>query len=495
MKKGRFTIVSLLLCAVLLFAPAEAVLARAAGNDFWLTVRTVAWAASQTAASTAAEAKLLTAASTTAETEFETAVSTAAEAALRTATGTATETELLTEELSESEELPDRWYAGDYGKKPTVKNQGSYGTCWALSATSALEAALLPARQIVFSADHLTLNNSFTVDVNDGGDYLMLMAYLCGWQGPVTEEEDPYGDEYSPDGLSPAVHVQEVRIFRDSSIEKMKEIVYTYGSVQTSLYMDKTTTTEGAGYYNTQTFSYYYPEETTQNHDVLILGWDDSWPAEYFETEPDQDGAFICLNTWGEDFGEDGIFYVSYSDPNIAGVAIAYTRIEDTDNYDHIYQYDECGWQGQQGYDSGECYFANVYSASGEEEIAAVGFYATSEDSSCDIYLVHDFEGTDSFQNMEYLKSAEFTDVGYYTVDLDEMCAVYAGERFAIVVKINAPDTSNPVAVEYRADEYTQNVTTEGKESYLSQYGTVWENTQEKFETNVCLKVYTLDGR
>ncbi|MCD7762079.1 MAG: lectin like domain-containing protein [Lachnospiraceae bacterium] len=398
------------------------------------------------------------------------------------------------EVLSTSDDgLPSYWYAGDIGKKPTVKDQGSYGTCWAITATSALEAALLPSLQMVFSADHLSLQNAFTVDVNDGGDYLMLMAYLCGWQGPVTEEQDPYGDEYSPKGLSAAVHVQEVRVILDSSIEKIKETVYTYGSVQTSLYMDHDTASDGAGYYNTSTSSYYYTEEMTQNHDVLILGWDDFWPAGQFASRPDQDGAFICLNTWGSDFGEDGIFYVSYSDPNIGSVAVAYTRIEDTDNYDHLYQYDPCGWQGQQGYESEYCYFANVYTAEGEELLSAVGFYATGEDTSYEIYLVHDFDGADSFDQMEYLQSGSFEDMGYYTVDLNTEQELAAGERFAVVVRIHVPDETNPVAVEYRSDEYTQNVTTEGKESYLSRYGVTWENTQEQFETNVCLKVYTSD--
>jgi len=174
----------------------------------------------------------------------------------------------------------------------SVKNQGSYGTCWAITATYALETALLPEERIVFSADHLTRRNSFTASVNDGGDYLMLMAYLCGWQGPVTEEEDPYGDEYSPDDLEPVVHVQEVRVLLDSSIEKIKETVYTYGSVQTSLFMDRTTASADSGYYNEATSSYYYTEEITQNHDVLILGWDDAWPAEAFAAAPGQDGAY-----------------------------------------------------------------------------------------------------------------------------------------------------------------------------------------------------------
>lgn len=139
-------------------------------------------------------------------------------------------------------ELPVQWYAGDYGKKPVVRDQGKYGTCWALSAASAMEAALLPDEHIIFSADHLSLGNTFTVDTEDGGDYLMLMAYLSSWQGPVTEEEDPYGDEYSPPGLSPAVHVQEVQVLEYGAINEIKKLVQEYGAVQTSLYMDRNTT-------------------------------------------------------------------------------------------------------------------------------------------------------------------------------------------------------------------------------------------------------------
>ncbi|MCD7841518.1 MAG: lectin like domain-containing protein, partial [Lachnospiraceae bacterium] len=166
---------------------------------------------------------------------------------------------------------------------------------------------------------------------------------------------------------------------------------------------------------------------------------------------------------------------------------------EDTDNYDHLYQYDPCGWQGQQGYESEDCYFANVYTAEGEELLSAIGFYATGEDASYEIYLVHDFDGTDSFDRMEFLQSGSLEDMGFYTVDLDAEQELAEGERFAVVVKIHVPGETNPVAVEYRSDEYTQNVTTEGKESYLSRYGISWENTQEIFETNVCLKAYTSD--
>lgn len=398
-----------------------------------------------------------------------------------------------TDRIDSGEEcgLPVRWYAGDYGKKPVVRDQGKYGTCWALSAASAMEAALLPEDHIVFSADHLSLGNAFTANVEDGGDYLMLMAYLSSWQGPVTEEEDPYGDEYSPPGLEPAVHVQEVQVLEYGELEMIKEWLLEYGAVQTSLYMDRNTTSEESPYYNQAESAYYYDVAEIQNHDVIILGWDDTYPASNFKTPPAQDGAFICQNTWGEAFGENGIFYVSYEDANVGNTVIAYSRIEDTDNYTCIYQTDACGWQGKQGYDDDTCWFANVYTAVSDEWLSAVGVYATAPQAWCEIYFVPDFAGPDSFGKKEFLQSYEMDAKGYYTLDLETPVALKEGERFAVVVKMTTPGEWNPVAVEYKSDEYTQNVTTEGKEGYLSQTGDYWQNTEEEFGTNVCLKAYT----
>ncbi len=453
-----------------------------------------------------------------------------------------------------AERLPTRWYAGDYGKKPTLRSQGSDGTCWAFAAVSALEASLLPEQRIVFSADHMSRKNAFTVDLDEGGDYLMAMAYLSGWQGPVTEEEDPYGDGVSPDGLSPAVHVQEIQLLEDAKPGTIKAAVREYGAVQTSLYMRRSVSRDGtsialeteaqsdyaademhdlagqtskgtnnsdtAFYYNDKTKAYFCPEERTPNHDVVILGWDDDYSRFLFSETPERDGAFICQNTWENGFGEDGIFYVSYADPNIAKNCVCYTRIEPVDNYSRIYQYDDCGWQGRQGYADESCWCANVYTAAADEtfgmedtetsempektgmglsvssgeQLAAIGFYAVGPDTSYEIYLVHDFQHAADFSKREYLQKGKLKNAGYYTLDLDAPQSLAAGERFAVIVKLTTPGTNDPVAVEYRADKYTQNVTTEGKESYLSQYGERWENTQERFGTNVCLKAYMLSA-
>lgn len=387
--------------------------------------------------------------------------------------------------------LPGRWYAGDYGKKPEVRTQGKYGTCWALAAVSAMEAALLPDEHLVFSADHMSLNNAFTMDVNVGGNCEMTMAYLSGWQGPVLEEDDPYGDEYSPEGLSPVAHVQEIQVLREADETWIKEMVRRYGAVQTSLYMSRETTAPSETYFNEWTSGYYYPDQREKNHDVVILGWDDSYSRFNFLQVPDEDGAYICQNAWGSDFGENGIFYVSYADVNIGSVNVVYSRIEPVDNYSGIYQTDDCGWRAVQGFESGKCWFSNVYTAREDEELAAVGFYATSPEAYYEVWLVEDFADESSFGERIYLQNGTLQNEGYYTIDLEQPRTLSEGQRFAVAVLLKTPGQPNPVAVEYQADEYTMNVTTEGKEGYISPNGRVWQNTEERYGTNVCLKAYT----
>ncbi len=390
-------------------------------------------------------------------------------------------------------ELPARYDARWAGKTPVVKSQGDQSTCWALTVSSALEAALLPGQHLIFSPDHISLRNGFHIEQKDGGDYMMAMAYLSGWRGPVLEEEDLYGDGVSPEGLTAAVHVQEMRLLEGMSREQICRMIFKYGPVQTSLYMDRGTTSPEKGYYREDTCAYYYPEEKTPTHDVLILGWDDSYPKENFAVQPEEDGAYICQNTWGEDFGEQGIFYVSYEDGAIARGGLAYTRVEEKENYDHIYQSDVCGWQAQQGYDSETCLFANVFTAGTDENLRAVGFYATGADSVYEVSVVHSFADTDSFSCREAVCSGFLEDSGFYTVDLPDAVPLAAGERFAVVVKITTPGVKLPAAVEMHKDSYSDTVTVEGKEGYLSQDGKEWENTEELFQTNVCLKAYTDD--
>ena len=377
------------------------------------------------------------------------------------------------------------------GRVSQIRNQGTYGTCWAFAATSALESSLLPEEKYLFSVDNMSMSNSFHANQYDGGEYTMGMAYLAAWQGPVLEKDDPYGDGVSDDTLKAVKHVQEMQIIDGKDYEGIKEAVFKYGGVESSLYSTIRSSQDSSVYYNRENSAYCYIGTEKPNHDVVIIGWDDNYPSSNFNTQLEGDGAFICQNSWGSDFGEDGIFYVSYYDTNIGTHNVVYTRVDDTDNYDHIYQSDLCGWVGNMGYDNEQIYGANIFQAKGNEKLSAASFYATGANTEYELYVVHDFKNEKSFANREKLASGVVKKAGYYTVDFDEQ-KLKAGEKYAIVLYVKTPGSKHPLAIEYDTGEsILQGVDLDDGEGYISLNGKKFVNVKEKRECNLCIKAFT----
>lgn len=375
-----------------------------------------------------------------------------------------------------------------------IKNQGSTGTCWAFAALSALESALLPEESLEFSPDHMSMSNSFVVDTNDGGEYTMGMAYLLSWQGPVLEKDDPFGDGKTEAGLSAVKHVQEVQMMEGKDYEKIKEAVFQYGGVQTSLYSALKSIYSPSEFYNKDQHAYCYMGTEKPNHEVVIIGWDDNYPKENFPVNVEGDGAFICQNSWGEAFGEQGVFYVSYYDTNIGSHNVVYTKVEDTDNYNHIYQSDLCGWVGQIGFNKPSVYGANVYTAETNEDLSAVGFYATGKNTEYRVYVVENFEDTGSFDHKKLAAEGSLKNAGYYTIPLEQAISLEQGEKYAVMVYINTPEAIHPMAIEYAADEATKNADLTDGEGYISANGGRWDHVEETASCNLCIKAYTKEN-
>lgn len=131
-------------------------------------------------------------------------------------------------------------YIYDYraeGRMPEIKNQSTFGTCWAFASLMALETTLKPETNIDFSEDHMSINNNFSMTQNDGGEYTMAIAYLASWTGPVLEEDDPYGDGYSPEGLEAVVHLQEAQVLESKNYDNIKKSsVFVWRSAEFTLY-------------------------------------------------------------------------------------------------------------------------------------------------------------------------------------------------------------------------------------------------------------------
>ena len=283
--------------------------------------------------------------------------------------------------------LPSRYSYYDVGRLGKIKDQGIYGTCWAFASLTAVETSLMPEEKYDFSEDNMVWNSGYFGAQYDGGDYTRAISYLASWRGPVLEEDDVYGDGINNPDAGVVKHVQEAQIIESKNLEAVKKAVFLYGGVESSLYTSMSYAGERSMYYNDKNYSYCYIGTKKPNHDVVIIGWDDNYSKDNFSVSLEGNGAFICVNSWGDSFGDDGLFYVSYYDSNIGIHNVVYTRVEDNDNYDNIYQSDLCGWVGQLGYECDTAYFSNVYTAKSDEELKAVGFYATGKDTSYEIYL------------------------------------------------------------------------------------------------------------
>lgn len=399
--------------------------------------------------------------------------------------------------------LPASYDGRKEGRVPAVKNQGSLGTCWAFASLQALEASLLPGEVHDFSEDHMSISNGFSIPQEEGGEYTMSLAYLLSWMGPVPEDLDPYGDGVSPKGLTAVKHVQEVQMIPGKDYEKIKKAVLRYGGVQSSLYTSMTDENSQSVSYNEKAYAYCYIGSEPPNHDSVIIGWDDNYPKENFNAKVNGDGAFICLNSWGKGFGEQGYYYVSYYDSNIGMNNLVYSLTEDTDNYSHIYQSDLRGWVGQLGYGEDTIWFSNVYEAGGDEALSAVGFYATAPNTSYEIYVVAKAGDEDAivrggdFDRKVLLTKGRFDNAGYYTVpvtgSLREEQKLNKKERFAVMVRITTPDAIHPAAIEYNAGDGRTLVDLSDGEGYISPDGKNWERVEKKQDCNLCLKAYTTD--
>lgn len=396
--------------------------------------------------------------------------------------------------MTKSEEeklLPAAYDMRDYGRVTRVRDQGRYGTCWAFASLGALETTLMPMETRLFSTDHMTLCNSYNLDLSKGGEHSMSIAYLAAWQGPVNEIDDPYGDGETNTNLKAVKHLEEALVINDRDFDILKSAIFRYGAIETSLYSQMEYADSVSAYYSEVNASYYYDGDEQPNHDIVVVGWDDNYPKEKFTNTPKGDGAFICKNSWGTDFGDNGYFYVSYYDTNVCNKAVVYTKVGNADNYDHIYQSDLLGWVGLMGFGGEEAYFANVYKAGTNEELSAVSFYATDKDTEFEVYYVDNFTGTDSLKDKKFVVAGNMKYAGYYTVDFPEPVKLKDNGRFAVIVKIKTPNAVHPIAIEYNVDERTENFDITDGEGYISLYGEMWYSAEGTQESNVCLKAFT----
>ena len=390
-------------------------------------------------------------------------------------------------------------------KVPDVRDQGGCGSCWAHAGLAMLETFLLYKRNQIwdFAELHLIRNKSWNYPICEGGNLSIVMAYLSRWCGPVLENLFPY--PYSPlEGNGDVQkHVQDVVYIpiRNSSRDnkKIKKNVKKYGAAYVNYY-------HVSSCYNPDTYAFYNTGETKQNgHAVTIVGWDDNYSRNNFNTTPSLDGAFIVRNSWGADWGEDGYYYVSYDDAHFGRryYSAVVKNAESPDNYKDIYYYDPLGMTGSFGNIDENAWFANIFKArkaaassdkAEQQKLAAVSFYARGLTTNYTIYIYTNVNAKEPRSGkLELTQSGRFKEPGYYTVSLKKKIALIKGKRFSVVVKVRTKDYLYPIPIERPIKGATSKAKAKKKQSFRSYDGESWKDVTLIYKnTNVCLKAFTI---
>ena len=348
--------------------------------------------------------------------------------------------------------LPSKYDLRDYNQVTPVKHQKSSGNCWAFTSLAALESCILKASNQNFDLSEENMKNvmalysdyGWQLTTNKGGYDDMGVGYLVSWLGAIQEDLETFSDwsVLSP-VLNSTIHVQNIIYLTRSDYtdnDAIKEALIKYGAVATGVYYS-------VSYMKSN--NYYYPGTTGPNHAVTIVGWDDNYSRSNFKTSPPGDGAWICKNSWGETWGNNGYFYVSYYDTKCARLGdydkSTYTIIlNDTVHYDKNYQYDIIGITDYLITGKDTVWYKNTFNATGNELLNAFSTYfnATSE-WTAQIYV----------NNALKLTQNGKADAGYYTFNLNQNIPLKTGDTFTIVLKISTDNLASvPISEKVRSN-------------------------------------------
>ena len=414
----------------------------------------------------------------------------------------------------ENEDIPSYYNLADYGFVTPVKNQGKGGNCWAFAIIASLESALLKAsNSLNISGEELfnlidlseenmknlaALYSAYGWDwaTNDGGNDDLANGYLASWLGPIYDVDDVYtfNSILSP-VLSSIMHVQNfIYLKRDNSTDNdmIKRAIMDYGAVYTSIRVCD----ENKHYYYKNDpvigyYQYYNDTNTSCNHAVTIVGWDDNVNI----PNAPGNGAWIVKNSWGDPWGNNGYFYVSYYDvscpkPGISDACIAFV-LNDTVKYDKNYQYDIA--RTDYFFNTTDTvWYKNIFNATDKEYLYAVSTYFEKDtDWELSVYV----DGI--------LKSAKsgFSNPGYWTIDLLESIPLNVGDIFEVVFKINVTgDAGFPISeiVSLNNEFYRENISfvSYDGDNWLDLYELEWMGYKDKGHTYksqvACIKAFTV---
>ena len=352
---------------------------------------------------------------------------------------------------------PSAWDWRFHNGVTPVKYQSTCGSCWAFASIADFESTVLlnnedpiritsqdvssPFRIYDFSEENLKECNYWGNGCGGGNAWVSTNYFTR--QGVVEENCDPYHAYDTGVCKDTCTMIKQLTGWRilPEDITTIKNLVYTYGPCYSTMFASF----PGFSTYDGSYVLYYTGTETI-NHAVLIVGWDDSM------VHAGGAGAWICKNSWGTGWGDNGYFYIAYDSARIgqgANIITSYRQYDYIAMSGTLYHYDEGGWYTNVGTGSNETTWGLVsFTPTKDEAIHTVDFWAVDDAMTANIYIYDSFNGNDVSGLLYGPHPVSCEYAGYYSIDLSSPIWVNAGDEFVVVIQFNATGYYWPVPID-----------------------------------------------
>jgi C1A family cysteine protease len=350
-----------------------------------------------------------------------------------------------------------------------VRDQNPFGTCWAFAGTGSFEYAVdkKTASNTDYSEEHMIQRLSKNGDTgyqitskDTGGNEYMYSGYFTSGYGPVSDSLFPYDTTKSTLQIIPSIlnakgnyRATDVQFFKTTddangalnseTVNTVKQAVYNNGSVTCGITWDSSMIQKDK-------VSYYNNDDNARNdsnHEVLIVGWDDDYSADHFEGVT-KNGAWLVRNSWGNNIGDNGYFWVSYQDKSLIP-SCTIRSYEEVSDDDTIYNLDESGaLYPQVTYDgTSQVGFINSFSLKKREKLKEVTFYEAETGAQYQLFYVPvKDDGSLDIGNKQAITEKKTLDFpGYHTEKITKEINV---KKAAIMVMIDSNEDSAGLGAE-----------------------------------------------
>lgn len=346
------------------------------------------------------------------------------------------------------------------------------------------------------------------------GNDSMSTAYFARWDGPVNESLEPYNGTSFVDPLTYQLplesafsyfsrneHAEEYHLESAISISKsysqayrnslLKSAVYSYGAAEILMNWSQSALSIDNHYF-------YLPDNkgVAAGHAVAVVGWDDEISKDKFTKTignttytPQHDGAFIVKNSYGENWGDSGYFYLSYDNAGTFANDACIPILTANDNANVLYQHDPLGATISYTPQSSVGYLKNVFTATSDQSLTSVSMTTFTSLTDYDVYVQV------ANEDLRHVASGSHAYPGYYTVDLGEEIAVREGEEFSVIVRLSARSSTISLALQMPLEGDTPNAALYAAQgfSYVSTDGKNWTDLYTLGKTTACIKVHAID--